>query len=162
MPKQQSIGFEYTEYLLEELGSEELRLIEAAKGALTHAYAPYSEFCVGAAVLLDNGQIVIGNNQENAAYPSGLCAERVALFHAGSNYPNEKILKLAVAARPKSADKLVQPGPCGGCRQVMLEYRSKQDAPIELLLICPNDKVLKMEVQDLLPLAFDKYALKKH
>lgn len=146
---------------IDELSEVETTLVNKAKEALKNAHAPYSDFFVGAAVLLEDGSIVLGNNQENAAYPSGLCAERVALFYIGANYPGKAILQIAVAAKPKNATEYVQAGPCGGCRQVMLEYRSIQNQPIDLLLAQPNNEVLKMEVNNLLPFSFNKNSLTK-
>lgn len=140
----------------DELDSSSAELVGWAKKALENAYAPYSNFFVGAAVLLDDGQIISGSNQENAAYPAGLCAERVALFHVGANYPGLKILQIAIAAKPKGADHYVEAGPCGSCRQVMVEYHNRQNQPIEILMVRPNNEVLKTTVKDLLPLAFDK------
>jgi len=144
-----------------ELSEEEKNLIDLTKEAVEDAYAPYSGFCVGSAVLLEGGTIVKGNNQENAAYPSGLCAERVAVFSAGANYPNQEILKIGVAAKPKGADDYVQASSCGNCRQVMFEYQSKQDTTIQLLFLRPNNEILKVTVADLLPFGFDSEALNR-
>lgn len=144
---------------LEELKESELVLVETAKKTLNNAYAPYSNFFVGAAVLLEDGQIITGSNQENAAYPSGLCAERVALFHVGANYPGLEILQIAIAAKPKDTEDYVEAGPCGSCRQVMLECRNRQNHPIDVLMVRPNNEVIKTTVKDLLPLAFDKGSL---
>lgn len=122
-----------------------------------NAYAPYSRFRVGAALLLENGIIVNGNNQENAAYPSGLCAERVAIFHAGAMYPNVKILKIAISAT--SDDKVVAAPipPCGGCRQSIAEYEIKQEAPIEILFMGEEGEIFHSDsLKSLLPLIFDK------
>src|SRR5690606_5030333 len=121
------------------------------------AYSPYSRFRVGAALALDNGEVVIGSNQENAAYPSGLCAERVAVFHAGAVYPEAKIVQLAISAA--SDDKIVdsQIPPCGSCRQVIAEYELKQDVPIEIYFMGETGKVLKSgSLKNLLPLVFDR------
>jgi cytidine deaminase len=124
------------------------------------AYAPYSGFNVGAAVLLKNGKIVTGSNQENAAYPSGLCAERVALFAAGSHYPNVEIDILVVTCR--NTKKLTdQPfSSCGGCRQVMLEYELKQSSPITVYYLGETGPVIQVDsVTDLVPLFFPPQAL---
>ena len=96
------------------------------------AYAPYSHFRVGAAIALDNGKIVLGSNQENAAYPSGLCAERVAIYQAGAIYPDAKIVAIAISAASDSNPTLTPIPPCGSCRQSIAEYEFKQDAPIEI------------------------------
>ena len=107
---------------MEELSAAERQLLEQAIEATNRSYAPYSHFCVGAAVLLENGEVVIGCNQENAAYPSGLCAERTALFAAGAQYPDCAVEVLAIAARGTDGELTEEPtGPCGSCRQVIIE-----------------------------------------
>ena len=113
-----NLSTKITVYPLEECSEIEKKLINAAKHATEKSYAPYSNFKVGAALLLENGEIITGNNQENAAYPSGLCAERVATFYANSVYPNEKVVAIAIAAwsNGKFTDDVITP--CGGCRQV--------------------------------------------
>ena len=120
------------------------------------AYAPYSKFTVGCALLLENGQVVTGSNQENAAYPSGLCAERVAIFAAGANFPGVRIIKMAITASPvnDSLDKPVPP--CGACRQSIAEYESRQQNPIEIFFMGATGKVARAaSLADLLPLIFD-------
>ncbi len=134
-----------------ELSGPEQSLVLDAGRAVENAYAPYSGFCVGAAVLLAGGTVVKGSNQENVAYPSGLCAERVAIFGAGANYPGVKIEMLAVAAKRGKNEGFVTVSCCGGCRQAMLEYQSKQGRPIGLLFVGPGNEVLKTTVGDLLP-----------
>lgn len=132
-------------------------LMQKAVEARKKAYAPYSHFRVGAALQLDNGEVVQGANQENAAYPSGLCAERVAVFHAGAVYPEAKILQMAISAA--SDNKLVDAPipPCGACRQSISEYEFKQDTPIEIYFMGETGKVLKSDsLKNLLPLVFDK------
>jgi cytidine deaminase len=158
MAKQVKKEFIAEQYALSELTEKEQQLVQAAKAATKNAYAPYSNFHVGAAALLDDGQIVIGNNQENAAYPSGLCAERVAIFHVGANYPEKKVLQMAIVAKPADKD-FIEAYPCGGCRQVLLEYQNKQKTPIELLMVQPNDQILKVNADQLLPFGFDGSAL---
>ena len=121
------------------------------------AYAPYSKFRVGAAILLDNGKIVLGSNQENAAYPSGLCAERVAIFYAGANYPNVGFKKLFISASPEGQilDKPIPP--CGSCRQSIAEYEIKQEMPIEIYFMGGTGEIYKSDsLKNLLPLLFDK------
>lgn len=147
---------------LNELAAEDKKLIEKAFESMKKAYAPYSSFRVGAAVLLENGEIIQGNNQENAAYPSGLCAERVAVFYAGARWPGVKILKLAVAASSElSAADLPVP-PCGACRQSVLEYEVKQDEPIEILFTGASGPIVKSKgMQALLPMAFQASFLPK-
>ena len=121
------------------------------------AYAPYSQFRVGAALLLDNGKIVLGSNQENAAYPSGLCAERVAIFHAGSVYPEAKILKIAITAASDTNQTKAPIPPCGSCRQSIAEYEIKQDTPIEIYFMGEIGEVYKSaSLKNLLPFMFDK------
>jgi len=135
-------------------------LMQRAVAVRKTAYAPYSNFRVGAALLLDNGEAVIGSNQENAAYPSGLCAERVAIFQAGAVYPGAKVLKLAISAA--SDNKVVDTPipPCGACRQSLAEYEMKQDIPLEIYFMGETGKVLKSDsLKNLLPLIFDKDSL---
>lgn len=130
------------------------RLHKEAVAATAKAYAPYSRFQVGAAVLLANGEIVSGANQENAAYPSGLCAERVALFYAGAKYPDVPVQAIAVAA--VSRGKIVEgASPCGGCRQVMLETETRAGAPVKIFL-CGAEKMRLIDsASALLPIGFD-------
>lgn len=118
----------------EYLNEQDAMLLRRAKEVLENAYAPYSNFLVGCALLLQNGEIVIGSNQENAAYPSGLCAERVAVFHAGAAFPNQKILAMAITA--KSPSKLLNyPIPsCGACLQSLSEYEKRYQTPIRTIL----------------------------
>ncbi|WP_306353136.1 cytidine deaminase [Flavobacterium sp. '19STA2R22 D10 B1'] len=142
---------------LEELSVEDKSLMLEAVEIRKKAYAPYSRFRVGAAVLLDNGEIVVGSNQENAAYPSGLCAERVAIFYAGAIYPEAKILKLAISAT--SDDKVVTSPipPCGACRQSLVEYEYKQDVPFSIYFMGETGEIYKSDsVKNLLPFVFDK------
>lgn len=125
-----------------------------------NAYAPYSRFRVGAAIVLDNGKIVLGSNQENAAYPSGLCAERVAIFQAGAIYPNAKIVKLAITAASDTNPTLSPIPPCGACRQSIAEYEFKQETPIEIYFMGESGEVYKSNsINNLLPLSFDKTSL---
>jgi cytidine deaminase len=120
------------------------------------AYAPYSQFHVGAAILLENGTMVEGNNQENAAYPSGLCAERVAIFSVGANFPNQPIRAIAITASSATYVSVEPVTPCGACRQSMLEYELKQNTPIAVYLVSPSDEVIVIpSVSQLLPLHFD-------
>ena len=137
-------------------------LIQAAKEAAKNAYAPYSNFKVGAAVLLDNGKIIIGNNQENAAYPSGLCAERVAVFAASSQYPDAVIKAVAITAVSDSFEINTPISPCGACRQVLTEYEFKSGEDIKLILTGHVGKVLVINnVKTLLPFTFNASNLKK-
>lgn len=130
-------------------------LMNYAVEARQNAYAPYSNFYVGAAVLLENGEVVIGNNQENASYPSGLCAERVAIFQAGAKYPNIQIKAVAISATSKNYIVKEPAAPCGNCRQAMIEYEQKQKQPIRVLLMGEEGKVIEFNsLIDILPLAF--------
>jgi len=148
---------------LSELSAKEQQLVSNAKSAFKTAYAPYSGFLVGASVLLENGEVINGSNQENVAYPSGLCAERVALFYAGAKYPNIKINTIAVSVLSKNFEVTDVISPCGACRQVMAEYEDKQDNPIKVILHSPTDKVLiANRVEDLLPFMFKSPLLKQH
>jgi cytidine deaminase len=141
-------------YLLEECTNREKKLIESAKSATQRAYAPYSGFRVGAAVLLDNGEIVSGNNQENAAYPSGLCAERTTVFFANSAFPNEKVVAIAIAAFHKGAFTTDVITPCGACRQVLLETEKRFKSPIKVLMYSEKGVYVVNSIKDLLPLSF--------
>lgn len=138
------------------LSVEDKNLMEQAIAIREMAYAPYSHFRVGAALLLENGVVVTGNNQENAAYPSGMCAERVAIWAAGSQYPHQKILKIAISARSENK-KLTEPiPPCGACRQTIAEYEIKQNKNIEIFFMGEEGSVYKAHsLHDLLPLIFD-------
>nr|WP_321230802.1 cytidine deaminase [uncultured Psychroserpens sp.] len=121
------------------------------------AYAPYSKFLVGAAILLDNGEVVTGNNQENASYPSGLCAERTAIYYAGANYPEAKIVMMALTAGSQKQPTTSPIPPCGACRQSISEYEVKQDLPIEIYFMGVSGKVVKSNsLANLLPLGFDR------
>ncbi len=155
--RKQKISFELSVFdSLKELSQEEQKLMAAAVEARKDAYAPYSRFQVGAALLLGNGTIVIGNNQENASYPSGLCAERVALFQAGAKYPNIVIRSIAISATSENYEVEKPVAPCGNCRQSISEYEVKQKKPIELLMMGESGEVLKCSsVADILPLAFN-------
>ena len=140
-----------------DLSSEIQSLMNQAIEIRKKAYAPYSKFRVGAAILLDNGKVVLGSNQENAAYPSGLCAERVAIFQASAIYPDAKIVKLAITAASDNNPTLSPIPPCGSCRQSIAEYEFKQDTPIEIYFMGESGQVYKSDsLANLLPLSFDK------
>lgn len=142
---------------MEDLKTADKELMQQAIAARKKAYAPYSKFTVGAAILLDNGQVVLGSNQENAAYPSGLCAERVAIFYAGANYPDAKIVKLYITASPVDRDLEEPIPPCGSCRQSIAEYEIKQETPIEILFMGAKGKIYQSDsLKNLLPFMFDK------
>lgn len=131
--------------------------MEQAVAARKRAYAPYSQFTVGCAILLENGIVVTGNNQENAAYPSGLCAERVAIFAAGAQYPKVAITQIALTASPIN-DSLHKPvPPCGACRQSIAEYENNQQQAITIFFMGASGAVARASsLKDLLPLVFDQ------
>jgi cytidine deaminase len=131
-------------------------MLEASLEAMHRAYAPYSSFRVGAALFLENGVIVKGNNQENAAFPSGLCAERVAFYAAGANYPGVRIIAASVTASSSQYREGDPVTPCGGCRQCMLEYELKQHADIPLYMMSPSGEItVSPSIKQLLPLFFE-------
>lgn len=130
-------------------------LVKEAKTALKNAYAPYSNFQVGAAVLLDNGEVITGSNQENAAYPSGLCAERVALFYAQHKYPEAKVKALAIAAENKGEELLEPVMPCGACVQVMSETVKRSGETFEVLLIAKDHVLAVDDALNFIPFRFD-------
>ena len=143
-------------FLLSDLSRDDQQLMESAISAMKTAYAPYSKFTVGAAVRMETGQIVSGSNQENASYPLCMCAERVALYNAAVNLPQQKIVAIAIVAHNehKPIDKPVTP--CGACRQVIAEFENRQSEGIRILLKGDNDKVLMFnDIAPLLPLTFD-------
>lgn len=135
-------------------------LLKEAKKARLNAYAPYSKFAVGAAILLDNNEVITGSNQENASYPSGLCAERTAIYYAGAKYPKAKILKIAVVAGALQNETNQPIPPCGACRQAIAEYEVNQKSPIEIYFMGTVGNVIKSNsLENLLPLIFDKSQL---
>ena len=137
-------------------------LINSAVEAVKNAYAPYSKFHVGSSVLLKSGKIITGSNQENAAFPSGLCAERVALFHASHQYPNDPIQAIAIATHSEKDNKSTPIFPCGSCRQVILEYENKYKTDIRTFVINSNGNIYAIDkAKDLLPMAFVGDFLKK-
>ena len=142
---------------IQELPNDIQNLMREAVAIRKKAYAPYSKFNVGAALLLDNGKIILGSNQENAAFPSGLCAERVAIFQAGSIYPEAKILKMAISAASENSTTSAPIPPCGSCRQSIAEYEIKQNTPIEIYFMGEIGSIYKSDsLKNLLPLLFDK------
>lgn len=157
------VKIESTLYVFEdlnELPEDTIKLMQKAIEAREKAYAPYSNFYVGAAILLDNNEIVTGSNQENASYPSGLCAERTAIYYAGAKYPNTKIIRMAITAGSKKNKTTSPIPPCGACRQAIAEYEVKQDTPIEIYFMGETGKVAKSNsLANLLPLVFDKSVL---
>ena len=158
---QKNINITYTEYKsVEELIPEDRELVSAAIEAMSGAYAPYSHFHVGAAVRLSNGQIVRGANQENAAFPSGLCAERTAMFYANAHHPDIAPTAIAIAARGTDGGFTPQPvSPCGVCRQVLVETQQRYGRPLRVLLVGNKEIYLFDSISDLLPFQFDEGSL---
>ncbi len=146
---------------LEDLDSESKYLVHKAKEATLQAYAPYSKFLVGSALLLEDGTLVTGTNQENASYPLSMCAERVALYAATSQFPGKIIKKMAVVAHKKSHKELSTATCCGGCRQVLLEYELRQKSPIEVVMLGDSNQwILCPSVTSLLPFHFNSSHLR--
>ncbi|MCD6018586.1 MAG: cytidine deaminase [Bacteroidetes bacterium] len=142
---------------IKDLAKKDGELLLEAQKILKNAYAPYSNFNVGAAVLLDNGKIVTGNNQENAAYPSGLCAERVAIFYAGAQYPNVDIKTIAITVKSKNIVIKEPLSPCGGCRQAIAEYENKSGKAIRIIMSGEKGQIyIAKSIESLLPLMFSK------
>lgn len=142
----------------EELTVDERKLLDVAIEATRRSYAPYSRFSVGAAVMLENGATIIGCNQENAAYPSGLCAERTALFAAGAQYPDVPVRMLAIAARGTDGELVDTPvGPCGACRQVIIESETRSSGKIRILLHGRKHVFVIDGISQLMPLSFTEF-----
>lgn len=145
-------------YDYDELDAQDAQLVKLAREATYRSYSPYSHFRVGAAILLDNGEIVEGSNQENVAYPSGTCAERSACYYAGARYPGVPFKTIAIAARGTDGEFTADAtAPCGACRQALLEYETLAKGPVKVLLAA-RDKVYALpSVRSLLPLAFSEF-----
>ncbi len=140
---------------IKELPETIFSLMQSAIKARNKAYAPYSNFTVGAAVLLDNGEVIAGSNQENASYPSGLCAERTAIYYAGATFPGVSIRSIAISAQSRMKPTLKPIPPCGACRQAIAEYEIKQATPIALYFMGEEGEVVKSDsLENLLPLLF--------
>lgn len=154
--KKHKISINLEEYdSIEVFSKKEQTVIQAALDAMKKAYAKYSHFQVGAAVLLDNGEIITGNNQENAAFPSGLCAERIALFYANAKYPDVPVSLLVVVAGQQNKITLSPATPCGACRQVMLETEFRFKKPIKIIMVGKDKIFVLHSVKELLPVSFD-------
>ena len=142
----------------ESLQTVDKSVVNKAFEAMEKAYAPYSKFKVGAALLLEDGQIIQGNNQENIAYPSGLCAERVALFHAGAQFPGIAVDLICIVAKGDLMPISQLLSPCGACRQVMLESENRQNKPIRIILVNQDNRTMCIDsVQNLLPFGFGTF-----
>lgn len=141
-----------------DLTEEQILLVESAKRATYNSYSPYSHFSVGVSLLLDNGTIINGSNQENVAYPSGTCAERTALFYAGSQYHDNAVVILCIAARATDGAFTTEPiSPCGACRQVMIETENRQKLPMQVILYGTEKIYLVSSASDLMPLSFSSF-----
>lgn len=158
--KKRQLEISYHSCKFEELTPEEKQLVEEARQATFRSYSPYSHFSVGASVLLANGVILSGSNQENAAYPSGLCAERTVLFYANSQYPNQPITMMAITARSEKGFTEIPITPCGACRQVLAETEKRFEYPIRILLYGETETIIIDGVKDLLPFLFNDDLMK--
>ena len=161
--EQKNLSFSYLEYeSMEQLPPSDRELLEHAKIAVDSAYAPYSHYMVGAAVRMGNGKIFTGNNQENMAFPSGLCAERVALFAATSANPGITVKAIAITAKSRQFPVEKPVMPCGSCRQALIEYEMLSSEKIKIILMGESGKVITIEgVDALLPLSFKEEGLRK-
>lgn len=148
-------------YSFDELSQSQQKLVQEAKRQVSNAYAPYSGFQVGAAVELANGVVFVGNNQENSAYPSGLCAERVAMFYANAQFPHTPVKSLAIAAFTNGEFLKTPVTPCGACRQVLLESETRFESEIEVILYGTDEVYVLTNVKQLLPLCFEKSTLQQ-
>jgi cytidine deaminase len=156
--KELELKSKISECQLAELSDDERKLVEAAIASTQHSYAPYSHFHVGAAIMLANGIVIPGCNQENAAFPAGLCAERSAIFAAGAQYPDQPITMVAIAARNVEGQLTKLPvSPCGTCRQVMIETETRYQQPLRILLY-GQEKIYVMDgIKNLMPLSFTEF-----
>lgn len=147
-----------TEARFDELSEKDRKLVELAREATSRAYAPYSHFCVGAAIALDNGEIITGANQENVAFPSGTCAERSACYYAHATYPDAKFETIVVAARDTDGEFVKNHvAPCGACRQALLEYETLAGHDVRVLLCAADSVFILPSVKSLLPFAFTDF-----
>ncbi len=154
--KERSIQIHYVEYQgLSGLSPSDQELILQAREAAQGGYAPYSGYRVGAAVCLDHGEVLTGNNQENAAYPSGMCAERTALYYAASQHPDKAVVAMAVSVLDRQG-QIAMAKPCGACRQVLAESEDRGGHPVRILLDGPDTILLLTGVDSLLPLRFTR------
>lgn len=156
--KEFNITIPVTELSYDELSADELELVNAAREASHRSYAPYSHFYVGAAIRLDNGVIVPGSNQENAAFPSGTCAERSACFYAHARYPEAKFETIAISARGTDGEEVTNPiSPCGQCRQALLEYETLAGHDVRVIMAGAERIYIAPSIRSLLPLAFTEF-----
>ncbi len=156
--KEMTIKSTIREAQMDELTDQERALIEQAIEGTNRSYAPYSHFHVGAAILLQNGVTFIGCNQENAAFPAGICAERSAIFAAGAQYPDQPVVLLAITARGKDGELIAEPAsPCGTCRQVLIETETRFHHPVRILLYGRNRVFVMDGIKELMPLSFTEF-----
>lgn len=156
--KEFNITIPVVEARFDELEPADRRLVDDAREATSRAYAPYSNFHVGAAILLDNGEIVTGSNQENAAFPSGTCAERTTCYYAHARWPEAKFVAIAVAARGTDGEFVADPvAPCGACRQALLEYETLAGHNVKVMLVGRDKVYVLPSVRSILPLAFSEF-----
>lgn len=149
------IEFSFERKKIEELTHRQKEVIETAKNACDKSYSPYSHFSVGAVVEMENGEILSASNQENASYPSGLCAERNVLFYAKAQYPDKEVIRIAIVAKNEGVVTKTPVSPCGSCRQVMTETAMRQKRKIELIMAGEDTCIIVHDVNDLLPLQFN-------
>ncbi len=161
---QKTVSFDYQEYENpEELAPSDLTLLQLAKAALQSSHAPYSGFNVGAAIQMENGQVITGSNQENMAFPSSLCAERVACFAAAAAYPGIPFSAIAITARAAAFEVTQPTTPCGGCRQALMEYERLFNRKIRIIMMGDTGKVLVVNgIESLLPLSFHEEGIIKY
>lgn len=161
--KTATLSIDYQEYAsLEELDPQDLELVRAAQEAQKSSYAPYSGFNVGAAVRLDDGTIVVGSNQENSAYPSGLCAERTAMFAAGTTHPGKAMVSIAILGGFGYRMDETPCTPCGACRQVMAEYQTLAQRPMSVIMAGTRKSLKFSRVDDILPFIFNSFSKEDH
>ena len=155
--KKKTVSFDYEVVdTIEKLAESDQSLVQAAKNAMQKAYAPYSNFLVGAAALLHNGEVISGGNMENAAYPMCICAEGVILSSVESNYPRASIQTIAITAKSNSVKLMEPPSPCGSCRQMICEKENRQQAPIRIILFAEDTEIYILNtIKDILPFSFD-------
>lgn len=160
--KKKNVGFELSIYdNLAELPKEDVQLMKSAEKAIKSSHSPYSNFRVGAALVLESGTVVLGSNQENASFPAGLCAEGVAVFSAGANHPGDPIKAIAITSFSEEHQLSNPAAPCGICRQAIAEYEQKQKSPIAIIMKGEVGPIYKCgSIADLLPLGFDNSFLK--
>ncbi len=156
--KEKKVEIKMVEAQYDELSDSQRKLVDLARAATERSYAPYSKFRVGAAIELDNGEIVTGSNQENAAYPSGICAERTAAFYAHATYPDAKFKAIAIAAIGTDGCEVGDPvAPCGACRQSLLEFETLAKHDVEVILVGSNAIYILPSIKSTLPLAFSEF-----